>query len=228
MKNKFIYILLIIFIIILYLLYLYYNNNNNNNNININKIINNDYIIIEINNFLTDEECNQMINEANKQQLQLSTVISDNNNTDTYDNNSRNSYTTWFNKHKNEIDLKISNLATYLTNRPSTNFENLQVVYYPIGGFFSPHYDATPLTSDSNTKFREYTLLIYLNDVEEGGETYFPIIDLNVKPEKGKAILFRTINDNKEIIEESLHTGKPVIKGEKWVCNKWIHFQPYN
>jgi prolyl 4-hydroxylase len=221
MKNKYFYIILIlIFIFILYLLFNY-------NNYKIITTNNNNYSVIEIDNFLSDEECLQMINEAQKQKLEYSTIISDNNNVDAYDENSRKSYTTWFQKHKNDIDLKISNLAIELTNRDDTHFENLQVVYYPIGGFFSPHYDATPITSNSNTKYREYTLLIYLNDVEEGGETYFPIIDLNVKPKKGKAILFRTINDNKEIIYESLHTGKPVIKGEKWICNKWIHFQPY-
>lgn len=226
MNNKYFYPILIIILIFVFIL-LIYSNKDDDDILNINKIINNDYVIIEIDNFLTNEECVQMINEAQQQKLEYSTVISNNNNVDAYDENSRKSYTTWLPKHKNEIDIKISNLATYLTNRNDTHFENLQIVYYPIGGFFNPHYDATPLTSDSSTKYREYTLIIYLNDVEEGGETYFPVIDLNIKPKKGKAILFRTINDNKEIIEEALHTGKPVIKGEKWICNKWIHFQPY-
>lgn len=225
MNKKYFYPILIIILIFVFILLIY--SNKDDNIFNINKIINNDYVIIEIDNFLTNEECLQMINEANQQKLEYSTIISSDNIIDAYDEKSRKSYTTWFQKNKNEIDIKISNLATYLTNRNDTHFENLQIVYYPIGGFFNPHYDATPLTSESSTKYREYTLLIYLNDVEEGGETYFPIIDLNIKPKKGKAILFRTLNDNKEIIEEALHTGKPVIKGEKWVCNKWIHFQPY-
>lgn len=215
-------ILIIITILILYFIFFY------DTEYFINIINNNNYSILEINNFLNNDECDELIKCANEQKLNKSTIISDTNNVDTYDNNSRNSYTTWIDKNKNDIDIKISKLATNLTNRPISHFENLQVVYYPIGGFFSPHYDATPLSSDSLTKYREYTLLIYLNDVEEGGETYFPLIDLYIKPKKGKAILFRTINDNKEIIYESLHTGKPVTKGEKWICNKWIHFQPYN
>jgi prolyl 4-hydroxylase len=224
-KYLYIYIiLLIILILLLYILFFY------NTSFYINKIVQDNYIILEINNFLSNEECDEIIKNANEQKLHLSTVISDTNNIDTYDNNSRKSYTTWLNKHKNDIniDIKISKLATYLTNRPDTHFEDLQVVYYPPGGFFSPHYDATPITSDSKTKYREYTLIIYLNDVEEGGETEFPLINLIITPKKGKAILFRSINENQEIINESLHTGKPVIKGEKWICNKWIHFQPYS
>ena len=51
----------------------------------------------------------------------------------------------------------------------------------------------------------------------------FPYLNLEIKPKKGKGILFRTLDKNDNIILESLHGGKPVIKGEKWICNNWIH-----
>lgn len=202
-----------------------YKKNNLDYNLNINKIGPDNYQIIEIPNFLSDEECN-FIMEVSKDKLSASTVVGDNrDNNDVYDTNTRNSLTAWLEKNKYQVDIKISNLATFLTKRPTENFENLQVLYYPLGGFFSPHYDATEMNSDSNTKYREYTLIIYLNNVEEGGETSFPKINVDVKPEKGKVVLFRTLDDNNLIIPESLHQGKPILKGEKWICNKWIHIK---
>lgn len=34
------------------------------------------------------------------------------------------------------------------------------------------------------------TLLFYLNDVPEGGETFFPLQNVKIKPEQGKAVMF--------------------------------------
>ena len=35
---------------------------------------------------------------------------------------------------------------------------------------------------------RTWTTMIYLNDVEEGGETYFKYLNLKIKPKKGLLI----------------------------------------
>jgi hypoxia-inducible factor prolyl 4-hydroxylase len=52
--------------------------------------------------------------------------------------------------------------------------EQLQVVQYYDGGHYHTHHDSTEYTP------RYLTLLYYLTDVEEGGETAFPMADTNV------------------------------------------------
>ena len=37
------------------------------------------------------------------------------------------------------------------------------------------------------------TALVYLNDVEEGGETKFPILNIEVKPRVGRMLVFHNV-----------------------------------
>ncbi|TXG64163.1 hypothetical protein EZV62_011157 [Acer yangbiense] len=84
------------------------------------------------------------------------------------------------------------------------------------------------------------SFLLYLSDVEEGGETMFPFegglnmnsgydfrkcIGLKVKPRRGDGLLFYSLFPNGTIDQTSLHGSCPVIKGEKWVATKWIRDQ---
>ncbi|XP_059623988.1 probable prolyl 4-hydroxylase 9 isoform X2 [Cornus florida] len=84
------------------------------------------------------------------------------------------------------------------------------------------------------------SFLLYLSDVEEGGETMFPFenglnmdanydfrkcIGLTVKPRRGDGLLFYSLFPNGTIDPTSLHGSCPVIKGEKWVATKWIRDQ---
>ena len=71
---------------------------------------------------------------------------------------------------------------------------------------------------------RVATFFMYLNDVEEGGETYFPDVHLKVRPAKGRAVLWYDIDlDTLDINMFSRHEALPVVSGVKWGCNKWIH-----
>jgi len=247
MKKRLIYFIILILIISLLLIYYYYNYYNNcklhkssikENDIihlyeldindlneidktNIKKHGNDNYHIYEIDNILTSEECDRLIKYTNNRPLLESNTFK---NDKSVISDTRKSKTAWYKLNENDIVIKCSNIAKKITNKNDNNLENLQLVYYSVGGYFQPHYDVTKNTKIiTNVTSREYTFLIYLNDVEEGGETVFPYLNLEIKPKKGKGIFFRTLDKNDKIIPESLHGGKPVIKGEKWICNNWIH-----
>jgi prolyl 4-hydroxylase len=73
--------------------------------------------------------------------------------------------------------------------------------------------------------------LIYLNDDFEGGETDFILANRTIIPKKGKAILFYNVDINLTLIPESVHVGRKVRNGTKWIANKWIRvfpFRPHN
>lgn len=67
------------------------------------------------------------------------------------------------------------------------------------------------------------TCLLYLNDVAEGGGTAFPNLDMEIRPKKGRMLLFHNCHQGSTVIHpDSLHGGLPVLKGEKWACNFWF------
>ena len=211
-------IILIIFILIYKCLCKYVNNNNN-----ILYVDKDDYDIIEIPNFLTNEECDKII-ELSKGNMFSSKVYSQNE--DLYDNKTRISEQCWL----NDNDPFIKNITDKVkshTNTHNNYFEELQVVNYQPGGFFTPHYDACVGNKSKCERLnkegpRYLTVLFYLNDNFEGGETIFPKINKLVKPEKGKAVIFQNVDNNGIIITQALHGGEPVKNGEKWIANKWI------
>jgi prolyl 4-hydroxylase len=186
-----------------------------------------DYQIIEYPNFLTDEECDNIINIAKNKGLTKSSLY--NGSRDDYDDSVRISEQTWLFDNENTFIATMSEKIAKLVNIPVSHQEAMQVVHYDVGGKYEPHFDACIESCDRmNGKGgnRYLTVLLYLNDVMEGGETSFPIINKKVKPEKRKAVLFYNINKNtEEIIQESKHGGNPIIKGEKWLANKWIHIR---
>uniref|UniRef100_A0A3B3ZNG5 Fe2OG dioxygenase domain-containing protein n=1 Tax=Periophthalmus magnuspinnatus TaxID=409849 RepID=A0A3B3ZNG5_9GOBI len=149
--------------------------------------------------------------------------------------------------------------------------EPLQVVRYEEGGHYHAHHDSGPvypetacthtrLAANTSTPFETscrcifmyITVLFYLNSVEGGGETAFPVADnrtyddvvhlldtrkncdksnLRVKPTKGTAVFwYNYLSDGKgwvgEQDEYALHGGCVVTHGTKWVANKWINIDP--
>ena len=72
-----------------------------------------------------------------------------------------------------------------------------------------------------NKKNRVITYLWYLDDVEEGGETDFPDLNLKVKPETGKLILFPATWDFP-------HCGKMPISSNKYIVTGWLYVDIYS
>ena len=60
----------------------------------------------------------------------------------------------------------------------------------------------------------------------EGGATGFPKAangrGLGVRPAKGSAVLFYNMLPDGNGDDLSLHSGRPIVSGVKWVCNLWI------
>lgn len=189
------------------------------------------YALYELPGFLTPEECSEIILLARKIGMHRSEVYGASQ--DVVDNSSRKSYTAWLSDSVGPVIRKISNLTAMVTGLPLENQEDLQVLRYPEGGFFSPHYDCCEGGPEECNRMnatggpRRVTIIIYLNDGFEGGETVFPKANLTIKPQVGKAAVFWSTDDKDGILDLAYHGGNPVRKGEKWICNKWVHAKPY-
>ena len=72
---------------------------------------------------------------------------------------------------------------------------------------------------------------MYLNDVEDGGSTIFPKLDLEVEAKPGRMVIFHNLADHTLVDftrhPKSLHGGSPVWGGQKWAANLWFRALPY-
>ena len=101
-----------------------------------------------------------------------------------------------------------------------------QVQKYDVGEQFKAHTDYFENVEYNNCHLakggqRTWTFMVYLNDVEEGGETNFPKLQLEFKPQQGKALIWNNLINNEKENVYTLHQGKPIIKGVKYIITKW-------
>ncbi|XP_039049554.1 probable prolyl 4-hydroxylase 3 [Hibiscus syriacus] len=186
-------------------------------------------------NFLSKEECDYLINLA-KPHMAKSTVV-DSKTGKSKDSRVRTSS-------DSSVGRTKSGVFTFI---PVEHGEGLQVLYYEAGQKYDAHFDY--FLDEFNTKNggqRMATVLMYLSDVEEGGETIFPAAKGNVsavpwwnelsdcgkqglavKPKMVDALLFWSMRPDATLDPSSLHGGCPVISGNKWSSKKWIHVEEY-
>ncbi|KAH6799888.1 2-oxoglutarate and oxygenase superfamily protein [Perilla frutescens var. hirtella] len=203
-------------------------------------------------NFLSKEECEYLINLATPYMVK-STVV-DSKTGKSKDSRVRTSYGTFFRRGRDKVIRAIEKRIADYTFIPVEHGEGLQVLHYEVGQKYEPHFDY--FVDEFNTRNggqRMATLLMYLSDVEEGGETVFPAATGNassvagwngmlagwngmsecakkglpVKPRMGDALLFWSMHPDTTLDPSSLHGACPVIKGNKWSCTKWMHVGEY-
>ncbi|XP_002530636.2 probable prolyl 4-hydroxylase 10 [Ricinus communis] len=196
-------------------------------------------------NFLTKEECEYLINLA-KPNMQKSTVV-DSETGRSKDSRVRTSSGTFLSRGRDKKIRDIEKRIADFSFIPVEHGEGLQVLHYEVGQKYEPHFDY--FNDEFNTKNggqRVATLLMYLSDVEEGGETVFPAAKgnfsavpwwnelsecgkkgLSVKPNMGDALLFWSMKPDATLDPSSLHGGCPVINGNKWSATKWMRVNEY-
>lgn len=179
-----------------------------------------------IENFLTHSECDYMITKA-RPELKRSTVVSVVAEGEV--NEARTSKGMFFAKDSGDLVLKnIERRIAELTMLPEENGEGIQVLSYGYGEEYRPHWDYFDNTTEGGALCyhrggqRIATLIMYLENTEEGGETIFPKVNLKVKPIKGNALLFYNCTPEGKEDPLTLHGGSPVTKGEKWIATKWL------
>lgn len=100
--------------------------------------------------------------------------------------------------------------------------ETLQILRYRAGQQYKLHLDAMPELENQ----RVLTVIVYLNDDYEGGETAFPELGLTVKGRAGDGLLFRNALPDGRPDPRMMHAGQPVRSGEKCIASRWIRQRP--
>ena len=106
--------------------------------------------------------------------------------------------------------------------------EYLQLLRYQNGQEYRPHRDylppsmITPL-ADGGSGQRESTVIVYLNNVQHGGETEFLELNKKIAPKTGRVLAFKNLRPDGSPDTRTLHAGLPVSQGSKWIATLWIH-----
>ncbi|XP_055804886.1 probable prolyl 4-hydroxylase 9 [Solanum dulcamara] len=193
-------------------------------------------------NFATVEQCQGIIKMA-KAELKPSSLALRKGETAENTKGIRTSSGMFISASEDETGIldRIEEKIAKATMIPRTHGEAFNVLRYEIGQSYHSHYDAfDPSQYGPQKSQRVASFLLYLSDVEEGGETMFPFesgqnmdanydfrkcIGLKVKPRRGDGLLFYSLFPNGTIDPTSIHGSCAVIRGEKWVATKWIRDQ---
>lgn len=184
-----------------------------------------------IDNFLTVDECLQLI-EVARPKLEKSGSWSLETASTQY-SDYRISEHTYFYTGENDLVRTIESRIEQLSGLPASHGEGIQILRYGVGGHYKVHCDWFDPRYPGNEPVlkvggqRAATVLMYLNNVPVGGDTYFPKINLRVKPKMGTALFWWNVDEHGTADVMTLHAGEDVIEGEKWIATKWLRERPY-
>lgn len=195
--------------------------------------------------FLSDDECDHLIKLA-RDKLEKS-MVADNESGKSMLSEVRTSSGMFLLKAQDEVVANIEARIAAWTFLPEENGESIQVLRYEHGEKYEPHYDYfIDKVNQEHGGHRVATVLMYLSNVERGGETVFPNSEAKmsqleeddwsdcakqgyaVKPKKGDALLFFSLHPDTTTDDTSMHASCPVIEGEKWSATKWIHVRSFD
>jgi len=144
----------------------------------------------------------------------------------------RTSENAWCRENCDNVPLvkSILNRIEAVLGIPYVNYEQFQVLRYQPGQYYRTHHDYGAQQVKLACGPRILTFFLYLSDVDEGGETAFPRLDIKVPPKRGKALLWPSVLSDDLLAQDSrtFHEALPVVKGLKLAANAWVHLYNFH
>jgi len=188
--------------------------------------------ILRVEKFVSGDDCDS-IRALAEPQFKRSTVAGYDSAKDRdHVDDARTSSGAWLSKKSKEHAIRrFTNRVSKLSQLPQQNGEEIQVLRYEINQQYKPHHDYFDpeyygqfLTNGGQ---RVASVMLFLNNVTEGGETSFPKAGIKIKPLKGSAIIWYNVHPNNGSLDpNSMHGGNPVIQGTKYVAVQWMREKP--
>ena len=192
--------------------------------------------VVTFDNFLTPEECDAMIQLGYKYEYKRSEDVGAKKFDGSHagvQSKRRTSENAWCSAlagcRAEELPTRLHNRIATVLNIPPENSEDFQMLKYERNQFYRRHHDYIPHQRDRNSGPRILTFFLYLSDVEEGGGTNFPQLDITVMPKKGRALLWPSVLNSEpmSVDKRTDHQAMDVEAGVKFAANGWIHMYDY-
>lgn len=180
-----------------------------------------------IQGFLSDMECDHLVSMG-RGNMESSLAFTDGDRNSSYNNI------------EDIVVSKIEDRISLWSFLPKENGESIQVLKYGVNRSGSIKEEP----KSSSGAHRLATILMYLSDVKQGGETVFPRSEMKdaqakegapsqcsgyaVRPAKGNAILLFNLRPDGETDKDSQYEECPVLEGEKWLAIKHINLRKFD
>jgi prolyl 4-hydroxylase len=111
--------------------------------------------------------------------------------------------------------------------------ESIQGQRYMPGQQFQPHHDwFHPGTTYWDKEMgrggqRSYTAMVFLNEVRAGGTTEFTDLGLAIEPRPGVLLAWNNADADGVPNPLTIHAGRPVVEGVKYIITKWYRTKPW-
>jgi prolyl 4-hydroxylase len=179
-----------------------------------------------VRDFLKREECTALMKtiDAGKQPSQILA--------DDPDPEFRTSETCNLNPHA-DLTKGIETKITRLMGIDPRHGETIQGQRYAVGQQFKAHHDffytSEPYWVEQNKigGQRTWTVMMFLNEPEAGGQTFFTKAGVKVAPKTGNLLTWNNLDTLGEPNPNSLHQGMPVEAGVKYIITKWYRERPW-
>lgn len=196
--------------------------------------------VFSVDDFLSGDECDFL--RAHGEPLLQQSLTIDRVTGEYHPDQVRTNYQMYISKEDCVSHPVISQIARRLyrlARIPVGHGEQIQIGRYRVGEKYDCHFDSEV----SVNVVRPATVIVYINDVEAGGDTIFPMgqgckpLDdccahnktqvRRLHPKKGRAILFYTHDLDGGVNKNALHGSCPVEEGEKWIIQAWFRASLY-
>lgn len=141
--------------------------------------------VITFENFLTPEECDELIKLGYEYKYERSEDVGAINFDGTHEgiqNDRRTSENAWCSTFHGcrgkEVPERVHRRMSKVMQIPVNNSEDLQILKYEKGQFYRTHHDFIPHQAERHCGVRVLTFFLYLSDVDAGGGTNFPQLEL--------------------------------------------------
>lgn len=178
--------------------------------------------VYQLDDFLTAEECNQIIDLMNTR-LRPSTLTHYNG-----DDEFRTSQTCDLGHMDAPVVTQVENRIARTLGLNLAFSEVMQGQKYRVGEQFKSHSDYFEPGGKTYFKYakdkgqRTWTFMIYLNDTPKGGGTCFTKLDQTYYPKTGTAVIWNNLYSTGRANPATFHQGMPVEEGEKFIITKWF------
>jgi prolyl 4-hydroxylase len=198
------------------------------------KVLNESPRIVMVSDFLTEDQCAHLVAMATPGMKRAQTV--DIETGEGSENDYRTGLNYGFARGQDLIIKEIEAMIAETAGVRAEQLETIQVNKYAVGDQFKDHCDWFDTNVPGHLKQmklggqRVMSSLMYLNEPEEGGETFFKALGLKVKPARGTLLIWSNVdpgNDSKPD-PRVLHASKPILRGEKLAATCWIRERAFD
>lgn len=190
------------------------------------KIASNDLDIFVVRDFLARDECDLLIGliDAHRIPSQLLAPTSD--------PDFRTSESCNLDPFEPIVETVEARITELLGIDP-THGETIQGQRYDVGQQFKLHHDFFHVDQpyweemQASGGQRTWTAMIFLNEPDGGGHTWFEKAGVKVAPRIGNLLAWNNLDASGEPNFFSLHRGMPVTAGIKYIVTKWNRERPW-